>query len=165
VANKASLDTKDRVSIVFKSSRARPTSEDVELPFKMLVIGDFAQATADDTLENRNSLIITKGTFDAVLKSLEPSLDLLVDNRLGLNPEEKIPIHLKFSSMADFDPDRLATQVGPLKDLAALRGALVKLKNLLISKPELAYKLDRLSIDPEARESLLLSLRSKTNSK
>jgi type VI secretion system protein ImpB len=147
------LDTKDRVNIVYKS-KANQNSEDTELPFKMLVLGNFTQNTEDrDSLEDRESIAVTRENFDDILKGLNVKLNLLVENNLTPQAQGKIPISLKFNSMADFEPDNLVQSLDPLKHLADLRRAFKTVKRLFTIYPDLTDRLNVLLNQSNAPET------------
>jgi hypothetical protein len=78
--------------------------------------GDFTGHPAEPLakLKERKFVEITPDNFDDVLKSMKPHLQFTVDNLLSEDPEAgKIGVDLKFESMDDFSPDRVAAQVDP----------------------------------------------------
>jgi type VI secretion system protein ImpB len=66
-------------------------------------------------------------------------LALKVDNRLT-DPGTKLAVELNFKTMDDFEPARVAEQVGPLKELMEMRLRLTQ----LLSKMEGNDKLEQL---------------------
>jgi type VI secretion system protein ImpB len=64
-----------------------------------------------------------------------------VDNKL--TGDGKLNVELNFKSIDDFDPDQIAQQVGPLRDLLKMRKELT----LLMSKMEGNDKLEQLLSD------------------
>lgn len=105
-----------------------------ELPFVMGVLGDFTGHPAEPMakLKERKFVEVTPDNFDDVLKSMKPHLNFTVENLLSDDPEAgKIGVDLKFESLDDFSPDRVASQVGPLKKLLELRQNLADLRGSL----------------------------------
>jgi type VI secretion system protein ImpB len=105
-----------------------------ELPFVMGVLGDFTGQPAEPLakLKERKFVEVTPDNFDDVLKSMKPHLSFTVDNVLSDEPDAgKIGVDLKFESLDDFSPDRVAQQVGPLKKLLELRQNLADLRGSL----------------------------------
>jgi type VI secretion system protein ImpB len=105
-----------------------------ELPFVMGVLGDFTGQPKEPLakLKERKFVEITPDNFDDVLKSMKPHLQFTVDNMLSEEPDAgKLGVELKFESMDDFSPDRVAEQVGPLKKLLELRQQLADLRGSL----------------------------------
>ena len=105
-----------------------------ELPFVMGVLGDFTGHPVEPLarLKDRKFVEVTPDNFETVLKSMKPHLKIQVDNVLAQGPEAgKLPVDLKFESMDDFSPDRVALQVEPLRKLLELRQQLADLRGSL----------------------------------
>ena len=105
-----------------------------ELPFVMGVLGDFTGQPVEPLakLKERKFVEVTLDNFDDVLKSMKPHLAFTVDNMLSDDPNAgKLGVDLKFESMDDFSPDRVAQQVEPLKKLLELRQSLADLRGSL----------------------------------
>ncbi|MGH7505206.1 MAG: type VI secretion system contractile sheath small subunit, partial [Longimicrobiales bacterium] len=105
-----------------------------ELPFVMGVLGDFTGHPAEPLakLKERKFVEITPDNFDDVLKSMKPHLSLTVDNLLSDEPDAgKIAADLKFESLDDFSPERVAQQVEPLRKLLERRQKLADLRGSL----------------------------------
>ncbi len=105
-----------------------------ELPFVMGVLGDFTGHPAEplEKLKERKFAEVTPDNFDDVLKSMKPHLNFTSENLLSEEPDAgKIAVDLKFESLDDFSPDRVARQVDPLKKLLELRQQLADLRGSL----------------------------------
>jgi len=105
-----------------------------ELPFVMGVLGDFSGQPAEPLakLKERKFVEISLDNFDDVLKSMKPRLQFSVDNVLSEEPNAgKLGVELKFESLDDFSPDRVAQQVEPLRKLLELRQNLADLRGSL----------------------------------
>jgi type VI secretion system protein ImpB len=103
-----------------------------ELPFVMGVLGDFSGQPSDPLprLRDRKFVEVTPDNFDEVLKKMAPRLTFKVDNKLS-GEAGKIGVELKFESLDDFAPDRVAQQVDPLRKLLELRQQLADLRGSL----------------------------------
>ncbi len=73
---------------------------------------------------------------------MTPALSFDVDNLIE-NDGTQLPVSLKFESMADFDPTRVAEQIEPLKKLLAIRNKLNELITKADKSPELATTLEK----------------------
>ena len=105
-----------------------------ELPFVMGVLGDFTSnpKETDKKLKERDFVEVNMQNFDKVLKEMAPTLSFTAQNKLSSDPNAgEIPIDLKFESLSDFAPDRVAQQVEPLKKLLDLRTKLADLRGSL----------------------------------
>lgn len=109
--------------------------EKKELPFVMGVLGDFTGHPAEPLarLKDRKFVEVTGDNFDDVLKSMKPHLKMTVDNVLAEGQEgaTKLGVDLKFESLDDFNPDKVALQVDPLRKLLELRQQLADLRGSL----------------------------------
>jgi type VI secretion system protein ImpB len=116
-----------------------------ELPFVAGVLADLTgdPATALPALKERKFLQIDRDNFDKVLAKMEPRLVFKVDNELS-NDGTKIGVELKFRSMEDFEPHRLAEQVEPLRKLIELRRKLANLRSSLYGNDKLEKMLQEI---------------------
>src|SRR5450432_3120808 len=111
----------------------------VELPFVVGVLGDFSGQAADlAPVRDRKFVEITPDNFDSVLKAMNPRLSLTVDNKLTKDDANaaRLKLDLKFESLEDFEPQRVAEQVPALKKLMDLRTKLSDLKGSLQGNPK-----------------------------
>ncbi|HEX6924603.1 MAG TPA: type VI secretion system contractile sheath small subunit [Longimicrobiaceae bacterium] len=105
-----------------------------ELPFVMGVLGDFTGHPEEPLakLKERKFVEVTPDNFDDVLKSMRPHLSLTVDNLLSEDADAgKLAVDLRFESLDDFSPERVAQQVEPLRKLLELRQQLADLRGSL----------------------------------
>jgi type VI secretion system protein ImpB len=146
-----SVAPKERVNITYKSSTG-DAREEVELPLKILAIGDFRGRTDARAIEERKPINIDKESFDQVLREHEVAVDLAVPNRLSGDGE--MGVHLALRSMKDFEPESIARAVPELNKLLALREQLTALKGPLGNVPAFRKKLSALLDDDGARHAL-----------
>lgn len=154
MAKESSVAPKERVNIVYRPATG-DAREEVELPLKLLVMGDFTGAPDDRPLEKRDPINIDKDNFDEVLKAHNIRLDLTVPNRLSGKPGEEMSVKLKIESMKDLGPEAVAEQIPELKRLVELREALKSLAGPMSNVPEFRKKIQELIKDENARKQLL----------
>lgn len=157
MAKDPTIAPKERVNIVYRPAIG-DAKEDVELPLKMLVMGDFTGRTDDRPLERREPVSIDKDNFNEVLKAQEIALNLSVPNRLSGNADEAMNLSLRVESMKDFGPEAIVEQVPELKRLLELREALRALKGPLSNVPEFRKKIQELLKDENASAKLLAEI-------
>ena len=157
MGKEASVAPKERVNITYKPATG-DAKEEVELPLKVLVMGDFTMAEDETPIEDRKAINIDKDNFNDVLDSYNISLDAVVDNKLSAEPDEQMAVKLNFNSLKDFDPDAIVDKVPELKKLVDLRNALKAVKGPLGNVPEFKKKLNELVKDDGAKERILKEL-------
>src|SRR5258706_3938891 len=105
-----------------------------ELPFVIGVLGDFTGQPEQPLakLKERKFVEVNPDNFDSVLEGMKPHLSFSVENKLSEDPEAaNLKVDLKFKSMDDFEPENVARQVKPLKELLDLRTRLSDLRGSL----------------------------------
>ena len=126
-----------------------------ELPFVMGVLGDFTGQPVEPLakLKDRKFVEVNPDNFDTVLKSAQPRLQFTTENKLAPDGS-KIAVELKFESLEDFAPDKVAEQVKPLRELLELRGKLADLRGKLQGNDKLEEILQETINDAEAMRKL-----------
>ncbi|MDR2787836.1 MAG: type VI secretion system contractile sheath small subunit [Candidatus Accumulibacter sp.] len=157
MAKEGSVAPKERVNIVYKPATGDSQAE-VELPLKLLVVGDFTQAHDERGLEDRPTVAVDKDNFNDVLKAQNLQLDVTVPNTLSGNEGDELAVKLSFSSLKDFEPDQLVQKIEPLRKLMELREALKAVKSPLANTPDFRKKVQALVDDPQARGKILKEL-------
>jgi type VI secretion system protein ImpB len=124
----------------------------VELPLKMLVVGDFTNGKSVDRVAERERTAITKSNFEAVLRDMAPEAHFAVPNELAGDGSE-ISVNLKFDSMKAFHPDRVASQIPEMHSMMAMRNLLKDLKANLLDNAGFRKELEKIVKDqPELAE-------------
>ncbi|HZN62468.1 MAG TPA: type VI secretion system contractile sheath small subunit [Planctomycetota bacterium] len=144
---------RERVNIVYKSS-VGDAQEEVELPLRFIMLGDYTGRQDSTPLEDRKPIDINKDNFNDVLRSQNISVTAQVANKLVEKDGEEMPVTLKFSHMKDFEPEAIVNQVPELKKLLELRQAMNALKGPLGNLPEFRKKIQTIIGDKAAREKL-----------
>jgi type VI secretion system protein ImpB len=157
MAKDASVAPKERVNIVYKSQTGDKT-EEIELPLKMLMVGDYTGRSSEEIIEDRPSININKDNFDDVIKSYNLGLDLAVKNTLVEEGDEELTVGLTINTMKDFSPDNIAKQVPELNALLELRKALLALKGPLGNVPAFRKTIESILTNPESRSAMLKEL-------
>lgn len=111
-----------------------------ELPFVMGVLGDFTGMPEQPLprVRDRKFVEINPDNFDKVLEAMNPHLAFQVENKLSEDPDAgQLRVNLNFRSMDDFEPENVAKQVKPLKELLDLRTKLSDLRGSLMGNDKL----------------------------
>ena len=155
MAKEGSVAPKERINVTFKPATGG-AQEEIELPLKLLAIGDYTLRADDRKIEDRKPISIDKMNFDEVLAKQDLSMTLAVPNRLQEGAEgDELAVSLRVNTMKDFNPASLVEQVPELKKLMELREALVALKGPLGNAPAFRKAIEGVLADGESRERVL----------
>lgn len=157
MAKEGSVAPKERINIKYVPATGDQQAE-IELPLKMLVVGDYKGHPEDTPIEEREIVAIDKNNFQSVLKASDLNIETSVKNRLVDEDDVDLPVKLAFKSLSDFSPDSIAQQVPELKKLVELREALLALKGPLGNIPAFRDRIQELVGSEESREKLLAEL-------
>lgn len=111
-----------------------------ELPFVVGVLGDFTGQPEQPLprLKDRKFTEVNPDNFDTVLEGMKPHLSFAVENKLSEEPDApNLKVDLHFKGMEDFEPENVARQVKPLKELLDLRQRLADLRGSLQGNEQL----------------------------
>ena len=129
-----------------------------ELPFVMGVLGDFTGQPEGPLpkLKERKFVEVNPDNFDSVLEGMKPHLAFSVENKLSEDPEAgQLKVDLHFKSLEDFEPEQVARQVKPLKEMLDLRTKLSDLRGSLQGND----KLEELLLDAVGNTEKLAKLK------
>ncbi|RZF23565.1 type VI secretion system contractile sheath small subunit [Paraburkholderia sp. UYCP14C] len=152
----SSTAPKERVNIVYRPATG-DSREEVELPLKLLVVGDFTLRGEATSIEDMKSINVDKDNFNEVLKGQKLALALVVPNHLEANPgsDAQLTVNLEFESIHDFAPDAVVQKVPELCQMIALRDALKALKGPLGNNPHFRKFVQASIVDEKARARLM----------
>lgn len=155
MAKEGSVAPKERINVTFKPATGG-AQEEIELPLKLMAIGDYTHRKDERKVEDRKPISIDKMTFDEVLAKQELNLVLSVPNRLLEESDtEELAVQLRVNAMKDFNPASLVEQVPELKKLMELREALVALKGPLGNAPAFRRAIEDVLADAQSRDRIL----------
>lgn len=106
--------------------------EKKEIPFVVGVLGDYS-GKPDEPLpkiKDRKFVEIDRDNFDGVLAGMKPRLAYRVDNKLT-DDGTQLGVELRFKSLDDFHPERVAGQIEPVRKLLEARRKLSDLMSKL----------------------------------
>ena len=150
----ASVAPKERINVTFKPATGG-AMEEIELPMKVMVLGDFQQRHDPRPLADRKPVSINKNKFAEVMEKQNLSLELAVPNVLQDGESENdIPVKLKVKSMRDFEPGNVLEQIPATNKLLEIREALVSLRGPMGNMPAFRKAIEAAVKDPRQREQL-----------
>lgn len=125
----------------------------VELPLKLVVMGDYSNGQENRPLSEREKININKNNFNSVLSEFSPTVNITVENTLtGDGSEESVK--LSFREMKDFEPEQVARQIPQLKAMLAMRNLLRDLKSNLLDNVTFRKELENILKDPSLSNEL-----------
>ena len=157
MAKEGSVAPKERVNITYKPSTGE-AQEEVELPFKILMLSDFTGRADPRPIEERAPISVDKDNFTQVMAEQRLTIEAAVADKLSEQPGAELSVKLSLRSLADFTPDGIAAQVPELQQLLALRSALISLKGPMGNIPAFRRKIQALLGDDAARQQLIREL-------
>ncbi len=157
MSSKQSESPKERINVTYKPA-TEGASEEVEVPYKILVLGEFNPDEKFTTVEERKRINVNKSNFNDVLNKQDIKLGISVDNKLTDERDETLDVKINFSSMKDFTPANIVGQVDELKKLQELRESLMSLKGPLGNIPAFRKAISEAIKNPEEAAKILAEL-------
>ena len=157
MAAEGSVAPPERINIKYKPSTG-DSKEEIELPLKMLFLGDYTGRPDPRALEDRKPINVDKDNFDQVLAEQKLEVNMSVPEVMSGNAGASLNVGLKFKKLSDFGPEAVAMQVPELKKMIELRETLTALKGPLGNVPAFRKKIQELLGDSAKREQLMKEL-------
>jgi type VI secretion system protein ImpB len=125
-----------------------------ELPFVVGVLADLSGQPKDKlpALKQRKVVSIDRDNFNSVLEKAAPRVAMKVDNKIS--GDGKLGVELNFKHIDDFEPARVAEQVGPLRELLEMRQRLTQLMSKMEGNDKLEELLGQVLNSTEAAKKL-----------
>lgn len=133
---------KPRVHITYQVETEGAVVEK-SLPFVVGVLGDFSGDTdeSNNPLKDRKFIQIDRDNFNEVMEKIGPTLAFRVKDTFK-NDDSEFPVDLKFTSIEDFEPQNVITQIDSLQNLLDMRNKLRDLFTKIDRSEDLAEILD-----------------------
>lgn len=127
----------------------------VELPLKLVAMGDYSNGKTQLPLSEREKININKHNFNNVLGELNPVANFSIEHG-------NENINLSFQKMKDFEPEQVARQIPQLRVMLAMRNLLRDLKSNLLDNVTFRKELELILKDTSLSEELRSELNSLT---
>ncbi len=126
-----------------------------EIPFVVGVLSDLSGKPEEPLpkLKDRKFIEIDRDNFNSVMEGMKPRLAYRVDNKLT-DDDSKLAVELRFKSMDDFHPERVADQVEPLRKLVETRQRLSEMLSKLDGNDRLEELLQDVIANTDSLEKL-----------
>jgi len=131
----------------------------VELPLVVGVMADLSGQPKSPLapLKDRKFVNIDRDNFNSVLSKTAPRLAMRVANKLT-DENTQLNVELNFKNMDDFDPTKVAEQIGPLKEIIEMRQKLNQLLSKMEGNDKLQELLEQVLNNTEAQQKLAQEL-------
>jgi len=126
-----------------------------EIPFTVGVLADLSGKPEEPLpkLKERKLIEIDRDNFNNVLEGIKPRLAYRVDNKLA-DDDSSMAVEIKFKSLEDFHPEKVARQVDPIRKLVEAREKLTGLLNKLDGNDKLDELLQEVISSTDSLEKL-----------
>jgi type VI secretion system protein ImpB len=150
---------KSRITLIYRTN-INGQEEDVKLPFRVVVLGDFSLGRSKDRqvdLEERKLRSVNGNNLNELMKDMGMTLSFEVDDKLSSDGEGKMAVELPVDRMKSFHPDEIVNHVPKLKALMLLRKLLAEMQSDIDNRKDLRKKLYELFSNKEELKKLLES--------
>jgi type VI secretion system protein ImpB len=121
---------KSRITLTYRTT-AGGEREDVNLPFRLLIMGDLSNGSSKDRreaeLDKRTIRNLDGRNLDAMMKDMDMSMEFDVENRVDPDGGD-VHVKLKVDSMKSLGPAEIAQQIPKVKSLLLLRKLLMEVQ-------------------------------------
>ncbi|MFT3765623.1 MAG: type VI secretion system contractile sheath small subunit [Minicystis sp.] len=147
---------KSRLTLTYRTN-VNGTPEDIQLPFRLLIMGDLSGGTSRDRavgLDQRQIRQLDGKNLNQVIADMKMSLKLSVPNRIDPEKSESLNVTLPIEGMKSFTPAEIADHVPKLRALLLLRKLLLEVQSNLDNRKEFRILLRQLAQNPSAVAAL-----------
>ena len=138
--------TTDRVNLVY-DSMIGDKSVEVELPFRLLVLGDYTLNESSEYFSDQEPVVLKTPGIDSLFLRYQPEITLTVKNCL-VDDGSSLALSFRFRTLKDFDPDQL---VRNSRELSSIIKFITDLGDVL-------QQSGQSGIDTESIDSTMLSI-------
>jgi type VI secretion system protein ImpB len=132
--------------------------EKVELPLKLLLVGDYTFRDDDTPLEDRKKISVNKDNFGDVLREQGLKLDMVVPNKISGEEDDEIRVQFDVDSLKAMTPDEVVKRIPELNKLMEVRELLTELKARVITNRKFRLALEKIVKDDQQLESIMQEL-------
>jgi type VI secretion system protein ImpB len=148
-----------RITLTYRTT-INGQEEEVNLPFRMLVLGDLSLGSSKDRkvdLDERKLRTVKPGGLDDLMKDMDMSIEFQVPDKTTSSGDGTMNVKLPIERMKSFHPDEFVQHVPKLKALLMMRKLLLEMQADIDNRKELWRTLSELYAHPEQIQQLLES--------
>jgi type VI secretion system protein ImpB len=136
--------------------------EDVKLPMRTMVLGDFSMGSSKDRQEEleERKLRTLDGTnrVDDLMKDMAIQLKVQVDNKINPDKEE-LDLSLPITGLKSFSPDEVAQNIPQVKALLLLKTLLSEMQSNIDNRRDLRKLVQEICANPDSMQKALGELK------
>ena len=151
---------RSRLTLTYRTS-VRGETEDVTLPYRLLVMGDLSGGSSEDRkvdLDQRDVRNLDGTNLGQVMADMRMSVKFSVENRIDKDRQAELPVELPINSMNSFQPAEIARNVPKIRALLLLRKLLLEVQGNLDNRKDFRKLVRSLAQNEEAVKTLLKEL-------
>ncbi len=152
---------KSRLTLRYKTEISGQP-EDVTLPLRLLVTGDFSLGTSKDRrvdLEERRLRNMNGVNTDSVMRDMGIKLNFSVPNKVDPERAEEMEVTIPIDGMKSMSPDQIAAHVPKVRGLLKMKELLQEVVSNIDNRKEFRNLLNDLLSDEEAMKKLMEDLK------
>lgn len=152
---------KSRLTLRYKTE-VEGELEDRELPFRLLVLGDFSRGNSKDRImdfDDRRIRNLDGKNTDNQLEDMGIVFQQEVENKLGLTDEGTLKVQIPLEKVGSFSPQNVVRHVAELRKLELIRRLLGQVVSEIDNRKDFRRMLTALMKDEDAKEKLRKELK------
>ena len=139
---------RSRITLTYRTT-ITGEPEDVELPLRLLMLGDLSQKPEKGDLEDRDIHTLNGSNLDEVMRSMDLDFEVEIPTMSGDGAQT---IEIPVTGMRSFSPDAIAEQIPAVRSLKLMRALLVELQANIANQRRFRKELQQLFRDQKAPE-------------
>lgn len=150
---------KSRITLTYRTT-VRGEKEEVQLPFRMLVMGDLSRGTSTDRkkdLDQRGIRNLNGKNLDEVISDMDMKLELTIPSHIGADKSD-VKVTIPIKSMKSFEPAEVAQHIPKIKSLLLLKRLLLEVQGNLDNRKDFRRVVRALAADSEAMAKIRTEL-------
>ena len=148
---------KSRLTLRYKTE-VNGEPEDLSLPMRFLVAGDFSQGSSKDRkedLDERRLRNMDGKNTDAIMKDMGLNLKFQVPNKIDPDKAEDLQVDIPFDSIRSMSPDQVALNIPKIRGLLMLKELLKEVMSNVDNRKSYRKLLLELMANEDALSSML----------
>lgn len=151
---------KSRITLTYRTD-VRGEKEEVNLPFRLLIMGDMSAGKSTDRkldLDQRRIRNIEGSHLTEMMADMNISIETEVQNRIDPQNGDTLKVSIPITSMRSFDPYEVAQHVPKIKSLLLLKSLLLELQGDIDNRKQFRRAMRTVALNKDNLVSLRAEL-------